>query len=227
MLFKVLPLRRNLRFESLIAVFWLFPIVVDAVKRLAWNWLPWEAAETIHLSSVQNMRRSRISAGLLMYRLRGGVLEVFIAHPGGPWFPNRDLDVWTIPKGEIEPGEEPIQAAMREFMEEVGIEPKAPYIELGAIKQRGGKTVYAWAFEGDWEEADGIRSNEVEVEWPPGSGKRSRWPEIDRAAFFGLADARQRMKMAQHPLLERLARVLHADDEGRFREDAIGVSGIK
>ncbi|HTI71154.1 MAG TPA: NUDIX domain-containing protein [Candidatus Limnocylindria bacterium] len=180
-----------------------------------------------HLANHQNTRRSRISAGLLMYRLRSGLLEVFIAHPGGPWFPNRDNDVWTIPKGEIEPGEEPIQAAMREFMEEVGIEPKGPYIELGAIKQRGGKTVHAWAFEGDWEETEGIRSNEVEVEWPPGSGRWSRWPEIDRAAFFRLTDARQRMKMAQHPLLDRLAKVLHADMEGRFHNLPLGVEGIK
>ena len=156
------------------------------------------------------------------------MLEVFIAHPGGPWFPNRDADVWTIPKGEIEPGEAPLQAAQREFMEEVGIEPKGPFIELGAIKQRGGKTVHAWAFAGDWEEADGIRSNEVEVEWPPGSGKLTRWPVIDRAAFFNLEDARPRMKMAQHPLLERLEKVLRSESTAVFpARDAVVAERIK
>jgi predicted NUDIX family NTP pyrophosphohydrolase len=159
-----------------------------------------------------DMRRSRISAGLLMYRLKGGTLEVFIAHPGGPWFPNRDTDIWTIPKGEIEPGEEPLQAAVREFVEEVGIPPHGPYLELGAIKQRGGKTVHAWAFAGDWEESDGIRSNEVDVEWPPGSGKWARWPEIDRASFFNLSEARRRMKEAQHPLLDRLVQTLRLNE---------------
>ncbi len=147
-----------------------------------------------------------------MYRLRGGQLEVFIAHPGGPWFPNRDTDVWTIPKGEIEEGEAALDAAVREFTEEVGISPRGPYLELGAIKQRGGKTVHAWAFAGDWDETEGIHSNEVEVEWPPGSGKWGRWPEIDRASFFNLTDARRRMKEAQHPLLDRLVQALQLDD---------------
>ena len=116
-----------------------------------------------------------------MYRLREGLLEVFIAHPGGPWFPTRDHGIWTIPKGEIESGE-----------------------ELGSIKQRGGKTVCAWAFQGSWQEGDGIQSNHVEIEWPPGSGSWRSWPEIDRAGFFDEEGAKQRLKIAQHPFIDRL-----------------------
>jgi predicted NUDIX family NTP pyrophosphohydrolase len=156
------------------------------------------------------MRRSRISAGLLMYRHRDGVLEVFIAHPGGPWFPHRDHGIWTIPKGEIEPGEEPLDAATREFMEEVGIAPSGPYIELGSIRQKGGKTVHAWGFHGDWDEQEGIRSNQVNIEWPPGSGSWALWPEIDRAGFFAAESAKERMKAAQHPFIDRLITALES-----------------
>jgi len=156
------------------------------------------------------MRRSRISAGLLMYRHRDGVLEVFVAHPGGPWFPHRDLGIWTIPKGEIEPGEEPLDAATREFMEEVGIAPSGPYIELGSIRQKGGKTVHAWGFHGEWDEHEGIRSNRVNIEWPPGSGVWALWPEIDRAGFFTPEAAKERMKPAQHPFIDRLIVALEA-----------------
>lgn len=146
-----------------------------------------------------------------MYRRRAGRLEVFIAHPGGPWFPHREHDVWTIPKGEIEPNEEPLKAAIREFQEEVGIAPHPPFIELGSIKQRGGKTVHAWAFEGDWDDAQPIRSNTMEVEWPPGSGRWGTWPEIDRAGFFSLEAARERMKFTQQPLLDRLIATLNGE----------------
>jgi predicted NUDIX family NTP pyrophosphohydrolase len=149
-----------------------------------------------------------VSAGLLMFRRRNGVLEVFIAHPGGPWFPHRDFDVWTIPKGEIEPNEEPLVAAVREFQEEVGLEPKPPYLPLGSIKQRGGKTVHAWGFEGDWDESQPIRSNRMQVEWPPESGQMTTWPEIDKAAFFTVAAAREKLKLAQQPLLDRLMTAL-------------------
>ncbi len=154
------------------------------------------------------MRPSRVSAGLLMYRFRGGALEVFIAHPGGPWFPHRDHGIWTIPKGEIEPGESALDAACREFTEEVGIISAPPFIELGSIRQRGGKTVFAWAFEGEWDPNDGIQSNHVDVEWPTGSGLWASWPEIDRAGFFSPAAAKERMKLAQHPFIDRLADAL-------------------
>jgi predicted NUDIX family NTP pyrophosphohydrolase len=169
------------------------------------------------------MRRSRISAGLLMYRLRDGTLEVFIAHPGGPWFPHRDHGIWTIPKGEIEPGEEPFEAACREFVEEVGIPSGGPYIELGSIKQKGGKTVHAWAFPGDWDETAGIRSNHVNIEWPPGSGRWSEWPEIDRAGFFSVQAAKDRLKQAQHPFIDRLISALEtsviANPDGRSGQE--------
>ena len=157
-------------------------------------------------------RRARVSAGLLMYRVVGGRLEVFIAHPGGPWFPNRDLDVWTIPKGELEEGEDLQAAAIREFQEEVGIQPHGPYIELGSIKQKGGKTVHAWAFKGDWDESQPIASNRIRVEWPPGSGVWGEWPEVDRAGFFAAAEARAKLKSTQHPLLDRLVVALASSD---------------
>jgi predicted NUDIX family NTP pyrophosphohydrolase len=153
-----------------------------------------------------------------MFRRRSGVLEVFIAHPGGPWFPHRHFDVWTIPKGEIEPNEEPLAAAVREFREEVGIEARPPYFNLGSIKQRGGKTVYAWAFEGDWDESCPLHSNLMRVEWPPGSGQFSTWPEVDHAGFFTIAAAREKMKLAQQPLLDRLITALAHD--GAARRDA-------
>ena len=143
-----------------------------------------------------------------MYRQQDGELQVFIARPGGPWFPNKEHDVWTIPKGEVEPGEELLDAAVREFQEEVGITAQGPYLELGSIRQKGGKTVHAWAFTGDWEDGRPIQSNTVEVEWPPGSGRWSAWPEIDHAAFFTLPAARERMKFTQQPLLDRLVAAL-------------------
>jgi predicted NUDIX family NTP pyrophosphohydrolase len=139
-----------------------------------------------------------------MYRLRPEGLQVFIAKPGGPWFPHRDHDTWTIPKGEVEPGEERLTAAIREFREEVGIVAHPPYLELGSIRQKGGKTVYAWAFQGDWDESKPISTLQIEIEWPPGSGKRSRWPEISEAGFHSMAEARLRLKTAQHALLDRL-----------------------
>lgn len=157
-------------------------------------------------------KRARVSAGLLMYRVVNGRVDVFIAHPGGPWFPNRELDVWTIPKGELEEGEDLQTAAIREFQEEVGIVPKGPYLELGSIKQKGGKTVHAWAFQGDWDESQPIRSNRIQVEWPPGSGRWGDWPEVDRAGFFSLPEARERLKSSQHPLLDRLVAALGLAD---------------
>jgi predicted NUDIX family NTP pyrophosphohydrolase len=155
-----------------------------------------------------------VSAGLLMYRQQEGELQVFIARPGGPWFPHKESDVWTIPKGEVEPGEELLDAAVREFHEEVGITAQGPYLALGSIRQKGGKTVHAWAFQGDWEDGRPIESNKIEVEWPPGSGIWSAWPEIDRAAFFTLPAARQRMKLTQHPLLDRLMAALAGQPVG-------------
>ncbi len=149
-------------------------------------------------------RKNRISAGLLMYRLREGQLEVLLAHPGGPLFKNKDEGYWSIPKGEIEPDEDLLAAAIREFKEETGLDPQDDFIELGAITQKGGKRVHAWAFPGDWDESRPFLSNMFELEWPPGSGTLQRFPEIDRVGFFSLPEARLKLKPTQHPLLDRL-----------------------
>lgn len=149
-----------------------------------------------------------LSAGLLLYRRHGGVLEVLLVHPGGPFFRRRDLGVWSVPKGEVGPGEDPAEAARRELAEETGLTaPEAGLLELGEVRQRGGKRVLAWAFEGDCDPA-ATRSNSFEVEWPPRSGRRQSFPEVDRAAFFGLAEARRRINPAQVALLDRLAAAL-------------------
>ncbi|MBN9689632.1 MAG: NUDIX domain-containing protein [Verrucomicrobia bacterium] len=169
---------------------------------------------TRYSSNSRAPRRGRVSAGLLMYRWLSGELEVFLARPGGPWFPHRQHDIWTIPKGEVETGENLIGAAVREFQEEVGLPVTGPLLELGAIRQRGGKTVHAWAFEGDWDPRNPLQTSLVEIEWPPGSGEWSVWPEIDQAAFFTLSAARDHMKLAQQPFLDRLLQmVLNPADE--------------
>lgn len=146
---------------------------------------------------------NKTSAGLLMYRVREGVLEVFLAHPGGPFWQKKDDGAWTIPKGEISSGENAQAAARREFEEETGIRPEGPFIELTAVRQRSGKTVSAWAFEGDCDPAT-IESNTFQLEWPPRSGKMQDFPEIDRAAFFGVEEAKRKINRAQIPLLEEL-----------------------
>jgi predicted NUDIX family NTP pyrophosphohydrolase len=159
-------------------------------------------------------KQHRISAGLLMYRMREGKLEVFLAHPGGPLFKNKDEGHWSIPKGEIESGEVLLSAAIREFEEETGLEPRGDFIELGTIAQKGGKIVHAWAFAGEWEEAQLPRSNTFELEWPPRSGKIQRFPEIDRAGFFSIPQAREKLKEAQHPFLDRLQAALKLKGHG-------------
>jgi predicted NUDIX family NTP pyrophosphohydrolase len=151
----------------------------------------------------------RISAGLVMYRRHKGRLEFFLAHPGGPFFRNRDDGCWTIPKGEPEHGEDLLAVAQREFREETGIDPKGPFIELGSIQQKGGKWVHAWAFEGDRTTA--IRSNTYSMEWPPNSGKICNFPEVDRAEFFAFEDARRKIKERQWPLIERLVAALEKE----------------
>jgi predicted NUDIX family NTP pyrophosphohydrolase len=146
---------------------------------------------------------SRVSAGLVMYRRRKGQIEFFLAHPGGPFTRLKDEGYWTIPKGEQGIGEELLDVAKREFEEETGIEPQGPYRELGSIQQKGGKWVFAWAFEGDWNGE--ICSNTYQMEWPPRSGEMCEFPEVDRAGFFTLDEARKKIKETQFPLLERLA----------------------
>ena len=154
--------------------------------------------------------RSRISAGLLLYRRRDGQLEVFLAHPGGPFFEHKDEGHWTIPKGEIEPGEDYLAAAIREFEEEIGItiESHRNFIELGHIRQKGGKLVHGWALEYAGPEITTCRSNYFRMEWPIGSGRWREVPEVDRAEFFPLSKAKKKIKEAQVPLLERLESAL-------------------
>jgi len=148
---------------------------------------------------------SKVSAGLLMYRVRDGELEFLLGHPGGPFWTHRDTGAWTIPKGEIHTGEDPLSAARREFEEEIGIKvPAIPLIPLTPIRQKSGKIVQAWAFEGDCDPAR-ICSNTYEMEWPPNSGRFQTCPEIDRAEFFQLKDARKKINPAQVALLEELA----------------------
>jgi len=144
------------------------------------------------------------SAGLLMFRRRGDGLHVLLVHPGGPFWKNKDLGAWTIPKGEHDAGEEALAAATREFREETGIEPRGPFIQLTPVKQAGGKLVEAWAFEGD-ADAAAIRSNTFSIEWPRGSGRFQDFPEVDRAEWFALDDARRKILRGQAPLLEELA----------------------
>ena len=156
------------------------------------------------------MPAARASAGLLLYRRRGGSLEVFLAHPGGPFFKNKDDGHWTIPKGEIDDHEEPLSTAIREFREEIGIDldPASKFIDLGSIRQKGGKVVHAWAVEGDCPAGHSVKSNSFQMEWPPKSGKFQSFPEVDSAEFFGLETAKRKIKSTQIPFFERLQTAL-------------------
>lgn len=149
----------------------------------------------------------QVSAGMLMYRRRQGRLEVLLIHPGGPFWRRRDQGSWMIPKGKLEAGEDPLTAAKREFQEETGLKPGLSLTPLGAIRQKGGKIVHAWAFEGDADPA-AIKSNTFELEYPPKSGRFITVPEVDRAAFYDLAQAREKILPSQLPLLEALAKLV-------------------
>ncbi|MDB5896861.1 MAG: hypothetical protein JWP41_463 [Ramlibacter sp.] len=145
-----------------------------------------------------------LSAGLLMYRRRqGGPVEVLLAHPGGPFWSRRDQASWTLPKGEIAPAEDPLDAARREFEEETGFASTPPFHLLGELRQKSGKRITAWAFEGDADPA-GLKSNTFEMEWPPRSGRRQAFPEIDRLAWFELPQARDKLIAGQVPFVDRL-----------------------
>jgi predicted NUDIX family NTP pyrophosphohydrolase len=150
----------------------------------------------------------RVSAGILLYRWRGGHPEVLLAHPGGPFQATKDLGAWSIPKGEVEPGEDLVEVARREFLEETGHPPPvAGDIPLGTIRQRGGKLVHAWALEGDLDPA-AAHSNTFLLEWPPGSSRLEAFPEIDRVAWFDVGEARLRLKDTQVPFVDRLLSAL-------------------
>jgi len=130
-------------------------------------------------------------------------LEFLLAHPGGPFWKDRDAGAWTIPKGEIQPGEEPLAAAKREFEEEIGLKPEGEFFPLRPITQKGGKIVHAWAFAGECD-TEKVHSNSFEMEWPPHSGKFQTCPEVDRARFFGLAEAKEKINPAQAAFLDEL-----------------------
>lgn len=139
-----------------------------------------------------------------MFRLKEGALEVLLVHPGGPFFRNKDDGSWTIPKGEAALDEDLLTRAKIEFEEELGIAPAGNWISLGSVMQKGGKTVYAWAFAGDLESDFKLASNTFEMEWPPRSGKMQHFPEVDQAKFFPLEAARLKINQAQTVFLDRL-----------------------
>ena len=156
---------------------------------------------------------SRQSAGLLMYRLRGGRLEVFLVHPGGPFWAKKDRGAWSIPKGEYGEGEEPLAAARREFLEETGFDSQGEFRELGTLHQPGGKRVTAWAFAGDCDPG-AVRSNPVRMEWPPRSGRQVEFPEVDRAAWFSVEEAKGRILKGQVGFIDTLCRLLGRQSSG-------------
>jgi predicted NUDIX family NTP pyrophosphohydrolase len=153
---------------------------------------------------------TNVSAGLLLFRRRQSGLEVFLAHPGGPFWRDRDAGAWTIPKGLVEQGEDLLAAAEREFLEETGIRPAPPFLPLGSIRQKGGKVVHAWAWEGD-ADPSAVRSNVMRTEWPRGSGRWLEFPEVDRCAWFGTAAAGARINPAQRELIDRLESLVATD----------------
>jgi predicted NUDIX family NTP pyrophosphohydrolase len=148
-----------------------------------------------------------VGAGLLIYRRVGGELQVLLVHPGGPFFRSKDEGAWSIPKGEVGPGEDPIAAAIREVEEEIGLSPTGPFLALTPVRQKGGKLVHAWAFEGDCD-LGSIGCNTFTIEWPPRSGRHAEFPEIDRAAFFGPVEARRKVNAGQVPLIDELERIV-------------------
>jgi predicted NUDIX family NTP pyrophosphohydrolase len=149
------------------------------------------------------------SAGVLLYRRGAGGIEVLLVHPGGPFWARRDEGAWSIPKGEIEPDEDPLSAGRRELAEETGGRADGPAAELPPVKQPSGKVIHAFAVEGDLD-AGTIRSNTFEMEWPRGSGALRRFPEVDRAAWMTIAEARRKILPGQEPLLDHLMRLLSA-----------------
>jgi predicted NUDIX family NTP pyrophosphohydrolase len=147
------------------------------------------------------------TAGILLYRVGQGAFEVFLVHPGGPFWMKKDDGAWSIPKGEIEEGEDHLHAAKREFREETGFSLDGNFIAFTPLKQRGGKTVHAWAVEGDVD-AQSIKSNLFSMEWPPRSGKHAEFPEVDRAGWFTLEAAKEKILPGQAEFLEELRRLV-------------------
>jgi len=146
---------------------------------------------------------AKTSAGILLYRRKDNVLRVFLIHPGGPFFANKDEGAWSVPKGELDEGEDALAAALREFGEETGCKAEGDFIPLSSIKQKGGKTVLAWAVEGDCDAAS-IKSNTFALEWPPKSGRVQDFPEVDRAGWFTVDEAKKKINPAQAALVDEL-----------------------
>ena len=161
------------------------------------------------LVTIENCGMPKQSAGLLLHRLRGRELEVFLVHPGGPFWAKKDAGAWTIPKGEFTDGEDPLTAAKRELREETGVAVEGPFSPLGTVRQAGGKLIHGWIAAGDFD-ADAIVSNTFKMIWPPRSGKWSEFPEVDRAGWFSLTVAAEKINPAQAEFLHRLRAALDA-----------------
>jgi predicted NUDIX family NTP pyrophosphohydrolase len=147
--------------------------------------------------------KKKVSAGILLHRRRAGALEVFLVHPGGPFWAKKNLGAWSLPKGEVEEGEDPRDAALREFTEETGFAAEGELRALRPVRQPSGKTIHAWAVEGDCDPAE-LRSSTFAMEWPPRSGKKQEFPEVDRGAWFAIEEARRRILAGQIAFLDEL-----------------------
>jgi len=164
-------------------------------------------------------RRANVSAGLLLFRRGDAGLELFIAHPGGPFWRDRDEGAWTLPKGAVVDGETLLDGARREFREETGIDPQPPYLPLGSIRQKAGKVIHAWAWEGD-ADASSTQSNLMRTEWPRRSGRWFEFPEVDRCAWVGPEEARAKLNPAQAAFVDRLEELLAATSARPLRRAA-------
>ena len=154
----------------------------------------------------------KFSAGILLYRFRGGRLQVLLVHPGGPYWARKDKGSWMIPKGEVKVGENALEAAVREFREEIGFEVNGNFIDLGEVRQSGGKLVHVWALEKDVD-VKGVKSNTFIMEWPKDSGILREFPEVDKAAWFDINEAFKKILTSQKPFLERLIKVLNFSNQ--------------
>ncbi|MEO6546593.1 MAG: NUDIX domain-containing protein [Ferruginibacter sp.] len=148
------------------------------------------------------------SAGILLYRFRENLPELFLVHPGGPFWAKKDLGAWSIPKGELNEEEDPLEAAKREFEEETGVKFSGNFIELTPVKQKGGKLIFAWALRADIDAAK-CKSNSFEIEWPPRSGKMKQFPEVDKFSWFSVEDANEKLLEGQRPLIAELLAIIH------------------